>query len=434
MGGVTGEAGSVSMERRVRFDLGATRAVGAGAAGAGRRRALFVSSPIGLGHIHRDLAIARELRAVAPALKIEWLAQDPVTRVLEREGETIHPASRWLASEASHWSAEAVGHELNCFQAFRHMDEILLANFMVFHDVVSETRYDLWIADEGWEIDHFLHEHPALKTAPYVWMTDFVGHVPLPEGGPREAELTADYNAEMVEHIAARPGVRDRAIFIGDPQDVIDEPLGPGLPRIRVWTQEHFEFVGYVYRFPAIAAEARDALRAELGYGDDEHVSVVTVGGSGVGEELLQRTVAALPHARERDPSLRMVAVAGPRIDPASIQVQDGLEVRAFVPDLHRHLVACDVAVIQGGLATAMELAANQRPFVYVPLERHYEQLIHVHHRLRRRRTGRCVRFADAEPEPLAEAIVSQLGASTDYVPIDPSAARRAAGLIAELL
>ncbi len=429
-----GESVSNEAARRIGFDLGSPRGLRARAADASRRRALFVSSPIGLGHIHRDLAIAQELRSIAPGLEIVWLAQDPVTRVLEREGETIHPASRWLASEAAYWTAEAVGHELNCFEAFRHMDEILVANFMVFHDVVSETHYDLWIADEGWEVDHFLHEHPALKTAPYVWLTDFVGHLPLAEGGPREAGLTADYNAEMVEHIDAHPSLRDRAIFIGDPDDAVEEPLGPGLPSVREWTEEHFEFVGYVCRFPAVTVEARDALRAELGYGDDQHLCLVTVGGSGVGDELLQRAVAALPHARERDPRLQMVAVAGPRIDPALIGPQDGLEVRAFVPDLQRHLAASDIAIVQGGLATAMELTANRRPFIYVPLERHYEQLIHVDHRLRRHRAGRCVRIADTEPEPLAEAIVEQLDAPTDYLPIDGSAARRAASLIAELL
>jgi predicted glycosyltransferase len=420
--------------RTIPLDLGAPRPITARAAGGGCQRALFVSSPIGLGHVHRDLAIVRELRAIVPGLKIEWLAQDPVTRVLKREGETIHPASRSLVSEAAYWTAEAVGHELNCFEAFRHMDEILLANFMVFHDVVSETEYDLWIADEGWEVDHFLHEHPSLKTAPFVWMTDFVGHLPLAEGGPREAELTADYNAEMVEHIDVHPSVRDRSIFIGDPDDAVQAPLGPGLPMLREWTEEHFAFAGYVCRFPAVTAEGRSALRAELGYGDDHHVCLVTVGGSGVGKELLQRCVAALPHARRRDPRLRMVAVTGPRIDPALVGSQEGLEVRAFVPDLQRHLAACDVAIIQGGLATAMELTANQRPFIYVPLERHYEQLIHVDHRLRRHRAGRCVRFADAEPEPLAEAIVGELQTPTDYLPIDSSAARRAASLIAELL
>jgi len=35
-----------------------------------RRRALFVSSPIGLGHSLRDVAIARELRALHPDLEI----------------------------------------------------------------------------------------------------------------------------------------------------------------------------------------------------------------------------------------------------------------------------------------------------------------------------------------------------------------------------
>ncbi|HSS59287.1 MAG TPA: alpha/beta hydrolase, partial [Solirubrobacteraceae bacterium] len=62
------------------------------------RRALYVSSPIGLGHAWRDVAIARELRALHPDLQIDWLAQDPVTRVLEACGERIHPASAGLAN------------------------------------------------------------------------------------------------------------------------------------------------------------------------------------------------------------------------------------------------------------------------------------------------------------------------------------------------
>src|SRR5436305_904820 len=63
---------------------------------------LYLSSPIGLGHARRDLAIARELRKFQPDLEIHWLAQDPVTRLLERNGEFIHPLSRRLASETEH--------------------------------------------------------------------------------------------------------------------------------------------------------------------------------------------------------------------------------------------------------------------------------------------------------------------------------------------
>ena len=66
------------------------------------KKALYVSSPIGLGHARRDVTVAQELRKLRPDLQIDWLAQDPVTRVLESEGETIHPASSWLASESAH--------------------------------------------------------------------------------------------------------------------------------------------------------------------------------------------------------------------------------------------------------------------------------------------------------------------------------------------
>ena len=58
-----------------------------------RKRALYVSSPIGLGHAQRDAAIADELRKLHPDLEIDWLAQHPVTAVLEARGERIHPAS-----------------------------------------------------------------------------------------------------------------------------------------------------------------------------------------------------------------------------------------------------------------------------------------------------------------------------------------------------
>ena len=177
-----------------------------------RKRALYISSPIGLGHAQRDVAIADELRKLHPDLEIDWLAQHPVTKVLEAAGERIHPASALLSNESSHIESESAEHDLHCFQAIRRMDEILLSNFMVFHDLVREEPYDLWIGDEAWELDYYLHENPEQKRAAYVWLTDFVGWLPMPDGGEHEAFLTADYNAEMIEHIARfprRPRPRD---------------------------------------------------------------------------------------------------------------------------------------------------------------------------------------------------------------------------------
>src|SRR5262249_28328062 len=127
------------------------------------KRALFISSPIGLGHALRDVAIARELRALHPDLQIDWLPPDPRPPRLEARGETIHPASRLLAGESAHIEAEAGEHDLRVFQAWRDMDEILLANFMTVHDVLEAEPYDLVIGDEAWETDYYLHENPELK-------------------------------------------------------------------------------------------------------------------------------------------------------------------------------------------------------------------------------------------------------------------------------
>ena len=177
--------------------------------------------------------------------------------------------------------SESAEHDLHCFQAWRRMDEILVNNFMVFHDVAREDRYDLWIGDEAWELDYYLHENPREKRARYAWLTDFVGWLPMPDGGDHEAYLTADYNAEMVEHIAGQPELRDRAIFVGNPDDIVDERLGPQLPMIRDWTERNFEFAGYVTGFDPRALGDRDELRHDLGYRPDEKVCIVSVGGSG---------------------------------------------------------------------------------------------------------------------------------------------------------
>ncbi len=402
---------------------------------ARRRRALYISSPIGLGHAQRDVAIADELRRIHPDLEIDWLAQHPVTAVLEDRGERIHPLSADLASESAHITAESSGHDLNAFQAIRRMDEILVNNFMVFQDAIEEGEYDLVVGDEAWDVDHYLHEHPELKRTAFAWMTDFVGWLPMSEGGDREAYLTADYNAEMIEHVERFPRVRDRAIFVGEPEDIVPDDFGPDLPRIRDWTERHYQFSGYVTGFdPRPLIERRDALRRELGYRPDEQVVLVTVGGSGVGEPLLRRVIASFPDAARRVNGLRMIAVAGPRIDPSALVAAPGVEIRSYVPELYKHLAACDLAVVQGGLTTTMELAAARRPFLYFPLRNHFEQNRHVRHRLERYGAGRHMDYDASPPEVIAEAIAEEISRPVDYRPVEADGAARAAALIAPLI
>ncbi|HMC70429.1 MAG TPA: glycosyltransferase, partial [Mycobacteriales bacterium] len=242
----------------------------------------------------------------------------------------------------------------------------------------------LVIGDEAWEVDYFLHENPELKRSAYVWLTDFVGYLPMADGGTGEGRLTTDYNAEMIEHVERFKRVRDRAIFVGDPGDIVRDDFGPGLPSIRAWTEQHYDFSGYISGLDAAAFADRTALRRRLGHADDVPLVVATVGGSGVGTALLRKVVDAYPRLSKEIDGLRMLVVAGPRVDTSSLPSYDGVDVRGYVADLPLHLAASDAAIVQGGLTTTMELVAAGRPFISVPLASHFEQRFHVRHRLDR--------------------------------------------------
>jgi predicted glycosyltransferase len=177
-------------------------------------------------------------------------------------------------------------------------------------------------------------------------------------------------------------------------------------------------------------------LRARFGFEPGEPVVMASVGGTGVGRGLLERLIQAAPEARRRVPGLRLIVIAGPRIDPAALATAPGVEVHGYVPDLFEQLAACDLALVQGGLGTTMELVATGRPFLYFPLRNHFEQNRHVPKRLANYGVGDRARieFADATPDLLAARIAEGLHQAPELRPIELGGPERAAQLIAGLL
>ena len=400
------------------------------------RKILWLSSPIGLGHIQRDIAIARTLRERYPDATVDFLAASPADRVVEVSGERLHPATSLLLNESAHVESWATAdHQLHAFNALWDMDEIMAANFMVFADAVEAGDYDLWIGDEGWDLDYYLHENPEMKRAPYVFVTDFIGMLPMRED-PTSTEFVRAWekNAENIDHLRLHPDVRDLSLMVGDEDDVLDRPFGPNLPNMRQWAREHFKFSGYTYHFDPADFRDKAALRASLGYHADERVILVSVGGTTVGRRLLEKCAAAFSLIAPRMPDTRMVLVTGPRLEGAELPRVPRLEVRAFVPHLFRHHAAADLAIVQGGLTTTMELAAFRTPFLYFPLRNHFEQQFFVSRRLERFGAGVRMDYDRTTPEDLASAMLDHLGKPVHYRDIPTDGTVRAARLVAELL
>lgn len=161
---------------------------------------------------------------------------------------------------------------------------------------------------------------------------------------------------------------------------------------------------------------------------------VCAVGGTSIGRELLELCGDAYRIIAEEMPGLRMVMVCGPRLPTESLNVSEGVDVKGYVPRLYEHLAACDLAVVQGGATTTLELTALRRPFLYFPIEGHFEQERHVAERLERHGAGVKMIYSRTTPEGLARAVADHMWKETDFKPIPTDGARKAARLIHQLL
>jgi UDP-N-acetylglucosamine:LPS N-acetylglucosamine transferase len=110
------------------------------------------------------------------------------------------------------------------------------------------------------------------------------------------------------------------------------------------------------------------------------------------------------------------------------------VERRGYVPRLHEHFAACDLAIVQGGGTTTLELTALRRPFIYFPLEGHFEQQRHVARRLERHGAGVKLQCRKTTPKSLTAAVLANIGREVRYPPVATDGARKAAELLCGLM
>ena len=393
---------------------------------------LYISGSLGLGHITRDIAIARYLRKILPEVEIEWLAADPATLMLNEAGEKLVTGADQYANENLSAEQAARGSSLNLLSYLMHAKGKWDQNIAFFLNLIRSKQYDLVIGDETYEIFLALRKHTELKNFPFVMIFDFVGLDAMTKN-PLE-HLGVYYWNRIWSHdyrLKIKPPY-DMALFVGEVEDVPDKNFGFRLPNRRDFAKAMYTFVGYIFPFDVSAYADKQEVRRKLGYGAGPLV-IVSIGGTAIGKELLELCGEAFTLVKEGIPDLRFVLVTGPRLSADSLKLPKDVEVKGFIPQLYEHFAACDLAIVQGGATSTLELTALRRPFLYFPIEGHCEQA-NVARILTKRGAGTRLSLSQTTPELLAKKIVESIGADVSYPNIPIDGAQKAAQSIVQLL
>jgi UDP:flavonoid glycosyltransferase YjiC (YdhE family) len=394
-------------------------------------KVLYVSGSLGLGHVTRDLAIAAEMRRMYHEVDIVWIAGSPASEVLAAAGEILVPEQAKYRGETGLAESVARNGRLSLtVYVFRAL-VAWFENARLIGSVASQSRFDVIVGNETYEIPvtNFFGIR-VLPPIPFVMMYDFWG-LDATTGNLLEQIGAWILNFVWSQEWRVTSRGKNTAIFFGEIEDVPDRPFGILLPNRRGYAEKHVEFVGYPLGFDIKDVPHKEVLRRELGYGSGPLV-ICTVGGTSIGRDLLELCGRAFPLVMARLPDLHMLLVAGPRIDPKSLGVPEGIDCRGMVPQLWRHMAASDLAVVQGGGTTTLELEALRVPFLYFPLEHHSEQEITVAGRLNRHGAGVRMRLSSTSPQEMADAIVANLGVTVSYQGIPARGVHLAARRILE--
>jgi len=284
----------------------------------------FFSSPIGLGHVTRDIAIEKNFQNISTKFitgsgaakilkKLDYNVQDvysPPSFIIEN-GTLKNPA-KWL------W---------NYYQYYKDCKRIS-------DKILQKDKPNLVISDEDFASLTVAQE----MEIPTVLITDVLEtHFTKGIASLIEKKM----NKSMQEIIKKC----DVVIFpeIGDDKDNIKR-VGP-IVRETNYT--------------------RDELRKKFSF--EKKTIVISIGGTSAGLFLIEKSLEAISKIKL---DVEVVLISGPAVDKKFENVKN----LGFVDNLHELIFASDVLISLAGKSTIDEANAYGTPAIFIPIKGHFEQ------------------------------------------------------------
>lgn len=289
---------------------------------------LFFTSPIGLGHASRDIAIASKLE-----LGITFVSGEGATKLINDYGFKVEDLYRYDGFEVDEHGElkHALRWLMNYWSYYKKCK-------VIAEGVVREDKPELIISDEDFASIAVAQE----LGIPNVIITDILRT--RFTNGPMSF-IENRMNKNMTKMI-------DNSNLVIVPKEGQD--------------RDNISYVGPIVRD---VNSGRESLRQRFGF--SRKTILVTIGGTDSGRFLVDKVVETYSKIKDAlDADMIVVSEPSSKIDSRT----EGIKYIGYTTNLHEMIYACDLLISLAGRSTIDEATAYGTPGIFIPIKNHFEQ------------------------------------------------------------
>ena len=227
-------------------------------------KVLYVSGSVGLGHIERDMAIAKEIRRLRPGTEVHWMAGDPARRVLRLNNETVLPESDDFDQGNDSIQSRSENYVAELSDVAYDLEKSFEKNGKLIWNLAKKGDYDVVAHDEAYEVATVLYKEPSLQCCKSAFMSDYFAYWGPAKGlkGKIVKRVTNNLWLKGIQKFN-RNGAY---LLLCQREDIPNGSLGFMMPNAQdLVGQDFVKFTGYPVTFDAKALPEKGALREEFG-------------------------------------------------------------------------------------------------------------------------------------------------------------------------
>jgi len=289
---------------------------------------LFFTSPIGLGHASRDIAITSKLDA-----NIMFVSGEGASKMISDYGFKIKDLYRHDGFEVDDHGElkHALQWVINYWSYYKRCKAIA-------ENVINESKPDLIVSDEDFASISVAQE----LGIPNVIITDI---------------LQTNFTKGSLSFIERKMNKVMKQMIDNSNLTIIPSN-----------GEDHgnIKYVGPIVRD---VESDRETLRKRFGF--NKKTILVSAGGTDSGRFLINKTVETYNKLKNAIDA-EMIVVSGPSLKINARH--EGVRYVGYAKSLHEMIYACDLLVSLAGRSTIDEALAYGTPAIFIPIKKHFEQ------------------------------------------------------------